>query len=235
MRQQDLKQLMNEMSIQEKVAQTIQVNGQLVGAEGMATGPRQELGYPETLVFNQVGSIFNVTDPEQVRQLQKKAVENSPHHIPYLFMADVIYGFRTIFPLPLAQAGSHDFETIKRAAAIAARESYYHGLHCLFSPMLDLSRDPRWGRVMEGPGEDVYTAAQYGKAVVQGYQGDESKIKAEHVAACLKHFAGYSAVESGREYNTVDMSVQRLLNEYLVPYQEAIDANCRLVRLHLPC
>jgi beta-glucosidase len=225
-----LKALFDDMTSTEKVAQTIQVNGDLVGEGSLKTGPQVDLGFSRGFDFNTAGSVFNVTKPDQLRALQKKAIKESPHHIPYLFMADVIYGFRTIFPIPLAQAGSFDFDKLKKAAQVTARESYNNGIHCLFSPMLDLSRDPRWGRVLESPGEDVYTARAYAKSIVQGYQGDDGDVSMPgRVAACIKHFASYGAPEGGREYNTVDMSTQRLFNEYLQPYQAAIDANCQLV------
>lgn len=225
-----LRKLFLQLSSEEKVAQTIQLNGSLlIDNDVMTTGPMEELGLPKDLSIYEIGSVYNVNDYEKLRQLQESALKNSKHKIPLLFMSDVIYGFRTIFPIPLAQAGSYNFGLIKEAAEITAKESYLNGLHVLFSPMLDLSRDPRWGRVMESPGEDVYTAKQYAKSVVSGFQGDISNgVPEYHVAACIKHFAAYGAPEAGREYNTVDMSNQRLFNEYFQPYQAAIEAQTLL-------
>ncbi|MFP7306639.1 glycoside hydrolase family 3 N-terminal domain-containing protein [Enterococcus faecalis] len=227
-----LKQLADSLTVIEKVAQTIQLNGDLlIENDVMNTGPTKELGFSDDFDMNSIGSIYNVNDPQKLYKIQKKIINESKHKIPLLFMSDVIYGFRTIFPIPLAQAGSYDFDLIKKAAQVTAKESYLNGLHVLFSPMLDLSRDPRWGRVMEGPGEDVYTAKEFAKHVIEGYQGDVSggRVLENHVSACVKHFAGYGAPEAGREYNSVDMSNQRLFNEYLAPYQAAIEANSLLV------
>lgn len=227
----ELQTLFKNLTVQDKIAQTIQLNGSvIIENDVMNTGPMEELGLPKDLNVYELGSIYNVNDPQKLKELQVKVLENSKHKIPMLFMSDVIYGFRTIFPMPLAQVGSYDFDLIKKAAELTAKESYLSGLHVLFSPMLDLSRDPRWGRVMESPGEDVYTAKEFAKNIVEGYQGESgTQVPKNHVAACLKHFAAYGAPEAGREYNTVDMSNQRLFNEYLQPYQAAIEANCELV------
>jgi beta-glucosidase len=227
----ELKELFRGLSPHEKIAQTVQLNGSLiVENDVMNTGPMQDLGLPEELNLSEIGSIYNVNDYKKLKAIQEDVMKNSRHKIPLLFMSDVIYGFRTIFPIPLAQAGSYDFELIQQAAKITAKESYLSGLHVIFSPMLDLSRDPRWGRVMESPGEDVYTAKQFAKSVITGYQGDISNgVSENHVAACIKHFAAYGAPEGGREYNTVDMSNQRLFNEYLQPYQAAVEAQTMLV------
>nr|WP_213016889.1 glycoside hydrolase family 3 N-terminal domain-containing protein [Desemzia sp. RIT 804] len=221
----------SSLSLQDKIAQTVQLNGDLFTNSGvMNTGPTKELGFSEDFDMNLIGSIYNVNDPEKLKEIQQRVLAKSSHKIPLLFMSDVIYGFRTIFPMPLAQAGSYDFDLIKKAAEVTAKESYLSGLHVLFSPMLDLVRDPRWGRVMESPGEDVYTAKRFADSVIRGYQGENAeKVSENHVGACIKHFAAYGAPEAGREYNTVDMSNQRLFNEYLPPYQAAIEANTLLV------
>lgn len=231
MRERELLRLLNSLTVQEKIAQTVQLNGDLfVDSEVMNTGPVKNLGFSNEFNLYEIGSIYNVNDVDKLRKIQKEVLEKSRHKIPLLFMSDVIYGFRTIFPIPLAQAGSYDFRLIQKAAEVSAKESYLNGLHVLFSPMLDLVRDPRWGRVMESPGEDVYTSRTFARSVVMGYQGEVSEVVPEnHVAACIKHFAGYGAPEGGREYNTVDMSNQRLFNEYLRPYQEAIESHCLLV------
>jgi beta-glucosidase len=231
MKKEELKVLFNKLTVQDKISQTIQLNGDLLVESGvMKTGPQEELGFKNLNIY-EIGSIYNVNNPEKLKRLQKEALEKSHHKIPLIFMSDIIYGFRTIFPMPLAQAGSYDFELIRKAAEISAKESYLNGIHTVFSPMLDIVRDPRWGRVMESPGEDVYTAEAFGKSVVNGYQGmiEDGKIPENHVAACIKHFAAYGAPESGREYSAVELSNQKLFNEYLKPYQAAIEANCRLV------
>lgn len=226
-----LKEILNTLSLKEKIAQTVQLNGDLFTDSGvMPTGPLKDLGLPDNFDIHQVGSIYNVNDPEKLRMIQEQAINKSSHGIPLLFMSDIIYGFRTIFPLPLAQAGSYDFDLIQKAAEITAKESYLSGIHCVFSPMLDVVRDPRWGRVMESPGEDIYTGKEYAKSVVTGYQGQvKDYVSENHVAACIKHFAAYGAPEAGREYSTVDMSNQRLFNEYLPTYQAAIEAHALLV------
>lgn len=226
-----LKELFNSLSIDDKISQLIQLNGDIFVESGvMNTGPAKDLGFKKEPNFYEIGSIYNVNDHQKLYQIQKDVLKNSSHKIPLLFMSDIIYGFRTIFPIPLAQAGSYDFGLIKKAAEISAKESYRNGIHIVFSPMLDLVRDPRWGRVMESPGEDVYTSKQFAKSIVKGYQGEEDTyLKEDHVAACIKHFAAYGAPESGREYNQVELSNQKLFNEYLQPYQAAVDAKCELV------
>ncbi|MDB8859834.1 glycoside hydrolase family 3 N-terminal domain-containing protein [Pediococcus acidilactici] len=227
-----LRKLFNDLSDAEKVSQTVQLNGDLFVESGvMSTGPKTDLGLPADFNYYEIGSIYNVNNHRKLKKLQTEVLEKSRHRIPLLFMSDIIYGFRTIFPMPLAQAGSYNFDLIQRAAAVTAKESYQNGLHVVFSPMLDLVRDPRWGRVMESPGEDVYTAKEFGRHVVRGYQGDlaDGKITHNHVAACIKHFAAYGAPESGREYNAVELSYQKLYNEYLQPYQAAIEAKAQLV------
>lgn len=146
-------------------------------------------------------------------------------------MADIVYGNKIIFPIPLAQSGSYDFNLIKLAGKELAKESYNAGIHVTFSPMLDIVRDPRWGRVMESPGEDVYTVEQYARSIVQGIQGDKDSdmFSDSHIASCIKHFAAYGAPDSGKDYNTVDMSELRFRREYLPGYIAALEANARLV------
>ncbi|STD74992.1 beta-glucosidase [Enterococcus faecium] len=164
MDEKQLKQLVDSLTIKEKIAQTVQLNGDLfTDSDVMNTGPTKELGFPDDFDLSQIGSIYNINEPEKLKKIQKKIMEERNKKIPLLFMSDVIYGFRTIFPIPLAQAGSYDFDLIQKAARETAKESYLSGLHVLFSPMLDLVRDPRWGRVMESPGEDVYTAKEFAK------------------------------------------------------------------------
>ncbi|MGH1865196.1 glycoside hydrolase family 3 N-terminal domain-containing protein [Enterococcus durans] len=231
MEEQKLRELFHRLSVHDKIAQTIQLNGDLFVESGvMNTGPAKDLGFQKEPNFYEIGSIYNVNDHQKLYQIQKDVLENSSHKIPLLFMSDIVYGFRTIFPMPLAQAGSYDFDLIQQAAEISAKESYLNGIHVVFSPMLDLVRDPRWGRVMESPGEDVYTSKEFAKRVVTGYQGEKADyLQENHVAACIKHFAAYGAPEGGREYQQVELSNQKLFNEYLQPYEAAVEANCELV------
>lgn len=231
MEEQKLRELFHRLSVHDKIAQTIQLNGDLFVESGvMNTGPAKDLGFQKEPNFYEIGSIYNVNDHQKLYQIQKDVLENSSHKIPLLFMSDIVYGFRTIFPMPLAQAGSYDFDLIQQAAEISAKESYLNGIHVVFSPMLDLVRDPRWGRVMESPGEDVYTSKEFAKRVVAGYQGEKADyLQENHVAACIKHFAAYGAPEGGREYQQVELSNQKLFNEYLQPYEAAVEANCELV------
>lgn len=231
MEKKELRVLFKSLTIEEKISQTLQLNGNLlVENDVMTTGPAADLGLPPNLNLYEIGAIYNVNDYSKLKKIQERVLSESRHKIPLLFMSDIIYGFRTIFPIPLAQAGSYDFDLIEKAACISAKESYRNGIHVVFSPMLDIVRDPRWGRVMESPGEDVYTAENFAKAMIKGYQGtNPNYFPREKVAACIKHFAAYGAPESGREYNSVELSTQKLLNEYLVPYQAAIEAGCALV------
>ena len=225
--------ILSEMSVKEKIEQCVQLNGTIFSSatHSMQTGPAKDLGFAKDFNPYGVGSLFNIHDKEEMRRIQSECIKNSRYDIPILFMSDVIYGFRTIFPIPLAQAGSFDFDLIEKCASISAKESYYNGLHVLFSPMLDLVRDPRWGRVMESPGEDPYTISEYAKSVVTGYQGEmvDRKIPKYHVAACIKHFAGYGASIAGKDYTGADMSTVTLRQFYLPGYISAIKANTRLV------
>lgn len=196
----------------------------------VVTGPLKKLGlHPNYNVYN-TGSILNVTDPDKIIRLQTDYLEQSNHKIPLLFMADIIYGYRTIFPIPLAQTCSWNFEDIEHAASISARECYDEGVHVTFSPMVDIVRDPRWGRVMESPGEDTLLAKKYAESMVFGLQGRQpGSIPSDKVAACVKHFAAYGAPVAGREYNAVDMSEHMLREYYLPGYQAAINAGTKLV------
>ncbi|MDP3433559.1 MAG: glycoside hydrolase family 3 N-terminal domain-containing protein, partial [Bacteroidota bacterium] len=160
---------------------------------------------------------------EKIRDVQKIAVEESRMKIPLLFGMDVIHGYQTLFPIPLGMSCSWDMELMEKSARLAAQEASADGICWTFSPMVDISRDPRWGRVSEGSGEDPYLGSEIAKAMVKGYQGDDL-LKNNTIMACVKHFALYGAPEAGRDYNTVDMSRIRMYNEYLLPYQAAIDA-----------
>jgi beta-glucosidase len=167
--------------------------------------------------------VFGLYGADNVEKIQEIAVKESRLHIPLIFGLDVIHGHRTIFPIPLGMSASWDLGLIKQSAQLAAKEATAEGLNWVFSPMVDIARDPRWGRISEGSGEDPWYGSQVAKAVVQGYQGTDL-ANADAVMACVKHFALYGGAEAGREYNTVDMSLNRMYNDYLPPYKAAVDA-----------
>ena len=226
MLQRDLEALLKDMTLEEKIGQTVQMPGAVLVDGGLITGPDSRF----TLTDEEralCGSILGTAGAEVLADLQKDMIEKQPHHIPMLFMADVINGFQTIFPIPLAQGCTFRPELSEEAARIAAREAAASGLHVTFSPMVDLVRDARWGRVMESTGEDPYLNSCFAGAIVRGYQGDDLK-EPGRLAACLKHFAGYGAPEGGREYENVELSERTFREDYLPAYQAAVDAGCRM-------
>jgi beta-glucosidase len=204
--------LLSRMTLQEKIGQLNQRSG---------------YGYANDMVgmirHGDVGSILNEIDPETINKLQRDAVENSRLGIPLIFARDVIHGFRTIFPIPLGQAASWDPSLIEQGARIAAEEASSVGIRWTFSPMVDIARDPRWGRIAEGFGEDTYLTSVLGQAMVRGYQGTDLS-KPNTMAACAKHFAGYGATEGGRDYNTTWIPEVQLRETYLPPFKAAADA-----------
>lgn len=210
--------LMNKMTLAEKLGQ---LNLLSVGAD--VTGPILSSGVEEKIGGGLVGGVFNIYGPGNVRKLQELAVRKSRLKIPLLFGYDVIHGHRTVFPIPLGLASSWNLDLIEKTASAAACEATADGLNWTFSPMVDIARDPRWGRVSEGAGEDPYLGSAIARAMVRGYQGD-SYASGDKLLACVKHFALYGAAEAGRDYNTVDMSRLRMYNEYLPPYKAAVDA-----------
>ena len=215
--------LLKELSTDEKIGQLAQYSG------GTATGPGTGLTDFDTLISEgRIGSLFNVTGAKETNRFQRIAMEKSPHKIPLIFGLDIIHGYRTEFPVPLAMASSFDPEIVKQAAHTAAVEASAEGLRWTFSPMVDISRDARWGRIVESAGEDPYLASAIGRAFVQGYQG-KSLSDPTSIAACVKHFAAYGAAEAGRDYNTTDMSEYTLRGVYLPPYKAAIDAGAATV------
>lgn len=210
--------LMGKMTLQEKIGQlNLPVSGEIV------TGQAKSSDVAGKIRKGQVGGLFNVKGVENIREVQKIAVEQSRLKIPLLFGMDVIHGYETVFPIPLALSCSWDMEAIKESARIAAKESSADGICWTFSPMVDICRDPRWGRMSEGGGEDPYLGSEISVAMVKGYQGDDLTDK-NTIMACVKHFALYGAPEAGRDYNTVDMSHLSMFNNYFPPYQAAIDA-----------
>jgi len=216
--------LMKEMTLEEKVGQMNQYNG-----SWDVTGPKPESGTNEEKYNNikkgWVGSMLTVRGVKEVRAVQKIAVEETRLGIPLIFGFDVIHGYKTISPIPLAEAASWDLEAIKNSARIAAVEASASGLNWTFAPNVDISNDARWGRVMEGAGEDPYLGSKIATARVKGFQGEN--FDNTSIIACAKHFAAYGFVEAGREYNSVDMSNSKLYNTVLPPFKAAVDAGIR--------
>lgn len=222
------------MSLEEKIGQLNQLNGLFFqdDVESVLTGPGQQLGLTEEDI-RLTGSILGTAGAKPLMEIQKSYMETQPHHIPMLFMMDVIHGMRTIFPLPLGLGATFDPELAEKCAAVAAKEAAVAGLHATFSPMSDLVRDARWGRVMESTGEDPYLNSLFTAAQVRGFQG-ESRAKGQpyepyKICACVKHFAGYGGAEAGREYNTVELCEHTFREFYLKAYQAGIDAGVDMV------
>lgn len=210
--------LLNKMTLDEKIGQL-----NLPGAGDVITGQAKSSDIANKIAAGKVGGLLSLTTVEKIREVQKIAVEKSRLKIPLLFGLDVIHGYKTTFPIPLGLSTSWDIPLIEKTARMAAQEASADGINWTFSPMVDISRDPRWGRVSEGSGEDPYLGSEIAKAMVRGYQGDDL-TKNNTIMSCVKHFALYGAPEAGRDYNTVDMSRIRMYNEYLPPYKAAIDA-----------
>lgn len=210
--------LMSLMTLEEKIGQTV-----LYSSGADITGPVLDKNYVEYLKKGQVGAIFNATGSAYTRKLQKIAVEKTRLGIPLLFGYDVIHGYKTIFPIPMGEASSWDLELMEKSARIAAIEASVEGLHWTFAPMVDIARDPRWGRISEGAGEDTYLGSLIAKARIKGFQGNDLSNK-NTILACAKHYAAYGAAQAGRDYHTVDMSMNTLRNVYLPPFKAAVDA-----------
>ncbi len=210
--------LLAKMTLEEKIGQL-----NLPTSGDFTTGQAQSSNIGQKIESGLVGGLFNIKGAEKIRAVQKVAVEKSRLGIPLLFGMDVIHGYETTFPIPLALAASWDMDLIQKSAQVAAREASSDGINWTFSPMTDISREPRWGRVSEGAGEDPFLGSEIAKAMVYGYQGKNLADK-NTILACVKHFALYGAPEGGRDYNTVDMSHTRMFNEYFPPYKAAVDA-----------
>lgn len=210
--------LLSRMTVDEKIGQL----NLLTGGEA-TTGSVVSTDVEAKIKSGQVGGIFSMTTPARIRKAQEIAVNQTRLSIPIIFGQDVIHGYKTTFPIPLALSCTWDLPMIQQTARIAAAEATADGLNWTFSPMVDISRDPRWGRISEGSGEDTYLGSQIAKAMVRGYQGG-SLSDYNTMMACVKHFALYGAAEAGRDYNTTDMSLDRMYNDYLPPYQAAVDA-----------
>lgn len=211
-------QLMKKMTLEEKIGQlNLPVTGEIT------TGQAKSSDVAKRIRNGEVGGLFNLKGVERIREVQRQAVEESRLGIPLLFGMDVIHGYETIFPIPLGLSCTWDMKAIEESARIAAVEASADGISWTFSPMVDVSRDPRWGRVSEGNGEDPFLGAAIARAMIRGYQGKDMS-RNDEIMACVKHFALYGASEAGRDYNTVDMSRQRMFNEYMLPYQAAVEA-----------
>nr|AAB66561.1 beta-glucosidase [Elizabethkingia meningoseptica] len=206
------------MTLDEKIGQL-----NLPSSGDFTTGQAQSSDIGKKIEQGLVGGLFNIKGVNKIKAVQKVAIEKSRLKIPMIFGMDVIHGYETTFPIPLGLASSWDMDLIQRSAQIAAKEASADGINWTFSPMVDVSREPRWGRVSEGSGEDPYLGSEIAKAMVYGYQGKDLSLK-NTILACVKHFALYGAPEGGRDYNTVDMSHIRMFNEYFPPYKAAVDA-----------
>ena len=210
--------LMKKMTLEEKIGQL-----NLPGAGDITTGQASSSGIAQKIEQGKVGGLFNIKSVAKIKEVQQLAVNKSRLKIPLLFGMDVIHGYETVFPIPLGMSCIWDMKLVERSARIAAQEASADGINWTFSPMVDISRDPRWGRISEGSGEDAYLGSQIAKAMVKGYQGTDLS-KNNTIMSCVKHYALYGAAEAGRDYNTTDMSRPRMFNEYLPPYKAAVDA-----------
>ncbi len=213
------KALLAKMTLQEKIGQL----NLIIPGGAAVTGSVVSNDVENKIRQGKVGGLFGITSPEKIRKVQDMAVKESRLHIPLIFGLDVIHGHKTIFPIPLGLSASWDMGLIEQSAHIAAKEATADGLNWAFSPMVDIARDPRWGRISEGSGEDPYLGGEIAKAMVRGYQGKDM-TKQDALMACVKHFALYGGAEAGREYNTVDMSRIKMYEYYLPPYKAAVDA-----------
>lgn len=213
-----LDNLLKRMTLEEKIGQlNLPVTGEITTRQAKSSDIAAKIKRGE------VGGLFNLKGVDKIRDVQRLAVENSRLGIPLLFGMDVIHGYETIFPIPLGLSCTWDIPAIEESARIAAVEASADGISWTFSPMVDISRDPRWGRVSEGSGEDPFLGALIARAMVRGYQGKDMS-RNDEIMACIKHFALYGAAEAGRDYNTVDMSRQRMFNDYMLPYQAGVEA-----------
>ena len=210
--------LMSKMTVDEKIGQL-----NLPSAGDFTTGQAKSSNIGQSIKEGKVGGLFNIKGVEKIREVQRVAIEESRMKIPMLFGMDVIHGYESTFPIPLGLASSWDMDLIEQSARVAAQEATADGINWTFSPMVDISRDPRWGRISEGSGEDPYLGSRIARAMVTGYQGNDLSAN-NTMLACVKHFALYGAPEAGRDYNTVDMSRVTMYNVYFPPYKAAVDA-----------
>ncbi|WP_108423225.1 beta-glucosidase BglX [Flagellimonas amoyensis] len=215
----EVEALLKKMTLEEKIGQL----NLLTPGGGVATGEVVSKNVEAKIKAGQVGGLFGVAGPDKVRVAQELAVKESRLGIPLLIGSDVIHGYKTTYPIPLGLSASWDMELVQKAAQMAAKEATADGINWNFSPMVDIARDPRWGRIAEGAGEDPYLGSRIAEAMVKGYQGND--LAAAHtMLACVKHFALYGAAEAGRDYHSVDMGKVKMFNQYLPPYKAALDA-----------
>lgn len=230
MKQEEITALLDDMSLEEKIGQLVQLSGEFFSANDISIGPIQKLGIDKKMV-ELAGSALNVVGAKETHDVQVRQMQKQPHHIPMLFMSDVIYGYKTILPIPLGLGASWDLEKVGEAFTNAADEASAAGNHVAFAPMVDVARDARWGRVLESPGEDPYLNSKFAEAMVKGLQKNLKEKQGQ--IACVKHFAAYGAVEGGKEYNSVDLSISNLYQNYLPPYKAAIEAGSNMVMTSL--
>lgn len=224
----NLEELLGKMNIEEKIGQLLQLAPFIFSDnnKGEITGPMKDMNISSDQI-NKAGSVLGISGAKEMKEIQSAYLEKSENKIPLLFMADVIHGYRTIYPIPLAIGCSWDMKMAEESSVVAAKEAAAGGIHVTFSPMVDLVRDARWGRVMESTGEDPYLNSLFARAFVRGYQGDLTSD--ENIVACVKHFAAYGAAEGGRDYNTVNMSERNLREYYLPAYKAAIEEGAKMI------
>lgn len=223
MKKEKLFELLNQMTIEEKLGQMIQITADPFNPSSSSdTGPTKDLNLTDEMIYN-VGSILNIAGSTTVKSIQEQYLEKNRNHIPLLFMGDIINGYKTIFPIPLLQGCSWDLNLISKTSSISAKECGYAGIHVNFYPMIDLVRDARWGRIMESiSGEDPYLGSLYSKTIVDSYHKN-------NIACCAKHFIGYGAVESGKEYNKVDINIHDLYEYYLPAFKSCINSGIEMI------
>lgn len=227
MNKKELETLLNDMSLREKIGQLTQLDASCFSAAGPITGPASDLGIADEDIYL-CGSVLGLAGAAETEALQKMCMDKQPHGIPLLLMADIINGYKTIFPIPLALGCSFEPAAASKVGEIMAKESAAAGLHVTFAPMVDLVRDARWGRVMESTGEDPYLNSLMAAAMVEGIQGDTAGFE-DRLAACTKHFAAYGAPIAGKEYNNVELSIRSLRDDHLPSYEAAINAGTAMM------
>src|SRR5579863_2272356 len=227
--------LLRQMTLEEKLGQLVQYSdagyetaADAQQAPGKNPEARNRVDSMQLASTGRLGSMLNTVGKDHTNAFQHAAVEKSRLHIPLLFGADILHGYRTVYPIPLGLAATFDPALVTSLSRISAEEATTAGVRWFYSPMVDISRDPRWGRTQEGAGEDAYLGAAMARAYIRGYQGDDLASPTS-VAACVKHFAAYGAAEAGREYNTTDMSESRLQQDYLPPYKGAVEAGAATI------
>lgn len=227
MKRTEIEELLKDMSLSEKIEQLVQLHGGFFGNIDIYTGPVVDFNMTPDQPYR-TGSVLGEHGAAHLKELQDRMTAKQPHHIPALFMADVIHGYKTGFPVPIALGSTFNTELAEQVASAAAREASAAGVHVTFSPMVDLARDSRWGRCMESTGEDPWLNARMAESQVRGFQGDDFG-KREKVAACIKHFAAYGAVQGGRDYNVTELSEHTLFEDHLVSYRAAVKAGVSMV------